>query len=130
MVLTHGIPPAFHDGYTVNRHRGSPEFIRSGKLRTHGTPYRESAAKGQLVVFKVVPVTGAAISGVIVDQFLCASLFPHPLSVSYGVDMLMLMCDTESIRGRKDQFSLNERKKSKIFHTFKRKGCGNTSKVR
>ena len=29
--------------------------------------------------YKVVPVTGAAILQVTVDQLMCASLFPHPL---------------------------------------------------
>ena len=50
LVLTHGIPPAFRDSvhlsYTVNRHRVSPEFIRSRKLRTDGVHCRESAGTG------------------------------------------------------------------------------------
>ena len=40
----------------------------------------ESASSGP-VVLKVVPEAGAAFSGIIVDHFLCASLFPHPPSV-------------------------------------------------
>ena len=32
------------------------------------------------VVLEVVPVTDAAFSGIIKDQLVCASLFPHPLS--------------------------------------------------
>ena len=81
MVLIHGIPPAFRDGvqfYTANHHWSSAEFCRITQVRTDGVHCRESAGTG-LVVLNVVPVTGATCSGVIMDQFLCASLFPHPV---------------------------------------------------
>ena len=32
-------------------------------------------------VLKVIPVTGAAFSGVTMDQLRCASIFPHPLII-------------------------------------------------
>ena len=41
---------------------------------------RESAGTGP-VVLKVVPVTGAAFSIIIMDLLMCAPLFPHPLLV-------------------------------------------------
>ena len=50
-------------------------------LRTDGVHCRESAGTGAAVVLKVVPVTGVTFSGVTMDQFLCASFFPHPLLV-------------------------------------------------
>ena len=31
------------------------------------------------VVLKVVPLTGAAFSGITIDQLLCAFIFPHSL---------------------------------------------------
>ena len=81
MVLTHEIPPAFHDGvhiYTVNRHRVSSEFIGSRS----GVPMAsiaESPPGTVPLVLKVVRVTGAAFSDIIIYHFLCASLSPHPL---------------------------------------------------
>ena len=36
------------------------------------------------VFLKVVPVEGAAILQVTMDQLICASLFPHPLLVGSG----------------------------------------------
>ena len=66
-------------------------------MRTDGVHCRE-AAGARPAVLKVVPVTGAAFSGITMDQLLCASLFPHPL--------LMMVCsghddrsDSESIEG-------------------------------
>ena len=59
---------------------GSARVYRVTQLRTDGVHCRESAGTGP-VVFKVVPVTGAAILQVIMDQLMCASLFPHPLLV-------------------------------------------------
>ena len=47
------------------------------------TYYRESAGTGPLAL-KIVPVMGAAFSGITMDQFLCASLFPHLLMVCSG----------------------------------------------
>ena len=52
-------------------------------MRTYGVHCRESAGT-QPLVLKVVPVTGAAFSGIIMDHFICASLFPHPLLVGGG----------------------------------------------
>ena len=49
-------------------------------MRTDGVHCRESAGSGPEAL-KAVPVTGAAFSGITMDQFLCASLFPHPLLV-------------------------------------------------
>ena len=48
------------------------------KLRTDGVHCREAAGTGP-VVLKVVLVTGAAFSGITMDRFFYASLFPHPL---------------------------------------------------
>ena len=47
--------------------------------QTDGVYCREFAGTGSSVVLKVVPVTGAAFSGVTMDKCLCASLFAHPL---------------------------------------------------
>ena len=66
--------------YTAIRHRVSSEFIRSLiQLRTDGVHFRESAGTGGPVVLKVVSVTGAAISGFTMDQFIDVGLyFPTP----------------------------------------------------
>ena len=48
------------------------------QLRTDGIHCRE-AAGARPVVLKAVSVTGAAFSGITMEYFLCASLFPHPL---------------------------------------------------
>ena len=53
------------------------------------------------VVLKVVPIMGAAFSGITMNQFVCASLFPHPLLLNttgtedrghryreFGIDLL------------------------------------------
>ena len=82
--------------YTANLHRVNPEFYQVTQLRTDGVYYRESAGTGPPVVLKVVRVTGAAYSGITMNQLICASIFPHPLSVCNGHDD---MCDTESIGG-------------------------------
>ena len=86
LVLAYGIPPAFCGGvhlfiYTANRHWVSPEFYQVTQLRTDGVHCRESAGRGP-VVLGVVPVTGAAFSGITMDQLMCASFFPQPLFVS------------------------------------------------
>ena len=47
--------------YTANRHRVSPEFIRSRNCVPMAFTTRESAGSGPLVV-KVIPVTGAAFA--------------------------------------------------------------------
>ena len=59
---------------------------------------RESARAGS-VVLKVARVTGAAFSGIAMDQFLCVSLLPYPLLVQYVV--YTIMCDAESVGMRK-----------------------------
>ena len=68
-----------------DRHTPSSQsrVYRVTQLRTDGVHCRESAGTGP-VNLKVVPVTGAAILQVIMDQSMCASLFPHPLLVWSG----------------------------------------------
>ena len=63
----------------LNRHTptGQSRVYRVTQLRTGGVHCRKSAGTGP-VVLKVVPVTGAAILQVTMDQLVCASLFPHP----------------------------------------------------
>ena len=72
------------------------------QLRTDGVHCRESASAGPIVL-KVVRVTGAAFSGIAMDQLMCASLFPHPLLYCYVLiaDMMTCYCviSTESIGG-------------------------------
>ena len=57
-----------------------PRVDQVPQLRTDGIHCRESAGTGPAVL-KVVPATGAAFSGITMDQLMCASLFPHPLMV-------------------------------------------------
>ena len=59
---------------------GQCQLYRVTLLRTNDIHCRESAGTGP-VNLKVVPVTGAAISQVTMDQLICASHFPHPLLV-------------------------------------------------
>ena len=58
----------------------------------------ESQSAGtEPVVLKVVPVTGAAILQVTVDQLMCASLFPHPLYCCWyeiGIMLKEVRCST------------------------------------
>ena len=68
LVLTHGISPAFSDGFHLfipSTAIGSvPSLYQvSHILRTDGVHCREFASTGP-VVLKVVPVTGAAFSGI------------------------------------------------------------------
>ena len=81
-MLTHGIPPDFRAASIIylNRHTplGQSRVYRVTQLRTNGVHCRKSAGTGP-VVLKVVPVTGAAILQVNMDQLMCASLFPHGL---------------------------------------------------
>ena len=60
-------------------------------LRTDGVHCRVSAGTEPVVLKVIFRVTGADFSGITMDQFFCASLFPHPLLYWYIVDM----CDTE-----------------------------------
>ena len=53
------------------------------QLRTDGVHRRESTGKEPLFL-KVVPVTGAAILQVTMDQLMCASCFSHPLLIWSG----------------------------------------------
>ena len=57
---------------------GQSRVYRVTRLRTDSVHCRESVRTGP-VVLKVVPVTGAVILQVTMDQLMCASLFPHPL---------------------------------------------------
>ena len=56
------------------------------QLRTDGVHCRESAGTGS-VVLNVVPVTGAAFSGITIDQLVCAYPSPRLLIVFTVVDM-------------------------------------------
>ena len=81
--LPHEIPPdipARRLFIYLNCHTPSGQFRvnRITQLRTDDVDCRESAGTGP-VVLKVVPVTGAAILQVTMDQLMCVSLFPHPL---------------------------------------------------
>ena len=69
--------------HTVNRHPVSPKLARVAQLRSDGVHRQEFAAKGP-VILKLVRVTGATFSGIMMDPFLCASLLPHPLLVRSG----------------------------------------------
>ena len=57
---------------------GQSRVYQVRQLRIDGVHCRESSGSVS-VVLKVVPVTGAAFSGITMDQIMCASLFPHPL---------------------------------------------------
>ena len=81
----HGIPPDFRGGvhlFILNRHTpsGQSRVYRVTQLRNDGVHCRESAGTGP-VNLKVVPVTGAAILQVAMDESMCATLFLHPLQV-------------------------------------------------
>ena len=70
----------------------------------HNNRARLTSAGTGAVVLKVVPVMGAAFSGIIRDHFLCASLFPLPPLILYSghVRYSILYCSvqcTESIGG-------------------------------
>ena len=76
------LPHAFGDGVHLYREppSGQSQLLRVTQLRTDGVHCRESAGAGP-VVPKVVRATGAAFSGIAMEIFLWASLFPHPLLV-------------------------------------------------
>ena len=59
---------------------GQSRVNRVTQLRTDGVHCPESADTGP-VALKVVPVTGAAILQVTMDQLMYAYIFPHPLLV-------------------------------------------------
>ena len=81
--LFRGFLPLFSTASTCNRQppSGQSRVYRITQSRTDGVHCRESTSTGPLVL-KVVRVTGAAVSGFSPwTNFLCASLFPHPLMV-------------------------------------------------
>ena len=69
--------------FYLNHHHtpsGQSRVYRDTQLRTDVVHRREPAGTGP-VVLEVVPVTGAAILQVTMDQLMWTSLFPHPLLV-------------------------------------------------
>ena len=84
LVLTHGIPPDFRAAsiylYKPPYAIGSVPSLSGDAIAYRCVHYRESAGIGPANL-KVVPVTGAAILQVTMDQLMCASLFPHLLMV-------------------------------------------------
>ena len=63
--------------YPANSYRVSPEFYQVTQLRTNGVHCRESAGTRRVDV-KVIPVTGAASSGLTMDASTCGISFPTP----------------------------------------------------
>ena len=89
LVLTKKIPPVFRDGvylFVLSTAMGSvPSLNQVTHLRTDGIHCRESGGTGP-VVLRVVPVTGAAFSGITTDQLMCASrLFSHTIDVTVDI---------------------------------------------
>ena len=78
-----GIPQLSARGVMVHINRqppsGQSRRDRATKLRADGVRCRVCTGTGPEVP-KVVLVTGAAFSGFTMDQLMCASLFPHPLT--------------------------------------------------
>ena len=95
LVPTHGTPPDFRGAsiYLLNRHTpsGQSRVSQVTQLRTNGARCREPAGTGP-VVLKVVPVTGASILQVTMDQFMCTS-FQHPLT-RYKLEHLKMSTGT------------------------------------
>ena len=79
---------------------GQSRVYRVTQFRADGIHCRESSGTAPIVL-KVARVTGAALSGITTDQFICSSHFPNPplllapvcLHNGHG------MCDPESIGG-------------------------------
>ena len=67
-------PPGRPASYSQYSHLNLLTCLLSGLDVIH---YRESAGTG-LAASKVVPVTGASFSGITMDHFSCAALFPRP----------------------------------------------------
>ena len=63
--------------------RSVPSLYQGTHLRTDCAHCKESTGTRPEIP-KVVPGTDAAFSGTTVNDFLCASLFPRPLSVCSG----------------------------------------------
>ena len=79
-MLTHRIPPDLHGGihlfippYAIGL---VPSLSGHAITFTNGVHCRESAGTGP-VVLKIVPATGAAFSGITMDQLIRATLFFH-----------------------------------------------------
>ena len=83
---------------------GQPRVHQVTHLRTDGVYCRESAGtEPVLLVLKVVPVMGAAFSGIPMDQFLCVSLFPGPLlrpgtGTIYSIGIIQWTCATLKVK--------------------------------
>ena len=94
--------PATASNFTPSTAIGSVPSYQVMQLRNDGVHCRESPGTGP-VFLKIVPVTGAAFSGIAMDQFWFASLFSPQLlvciTVLITVDIMMLMCDTKSVGG-------------------------------
>ena len=74
----HEIPPTFRDGFY--RHgSGQSRVYQVTQLRTEGVSCRESAGT-RPVVLNIESVTGAALSGITMDRFLCTYYFPMAYS--------------------------------------------------
>ena len=86
----------------IYSYRQSPlsqsRVCQATQLRTDGVYCREPASTGPVALNKVVPVAGAAVSGITMDRFLCASLFPYPLIVC-TFNIIAKMCHRENIEG-------------------------------
>ena len=81
-MLTHGIPLAFRGGvhlFIRQPPSGHSRVYRIAQLRADGVHWQESAGAVP-VVLKVVPVTGAPFSGIIMDGPINVRLdFPTPI---------------------------------------------------
>ena len=90
-MLTHRILPDFRGGFhlfMLSLAIGPvPSFIRSRNCVRMA--FTAEVRREGPVIFKVVPGTGAALSGISMEQLWCASLFPHPLLVcSTGIHQM------------------------------------------
>ena len=87
------------------------------QLRTDGAHCRESVGTGP-VVLKVVPVTGAAISQVTMDQLnqsICAPLFPHPhVESTGGMKTKQKQNKTKTTKRKEQYFIMQEDKVTKL----------------
>ena len=106
-MLTHGNSPTSRDGGVEiypQPPSGQSRVYRVAQMRTDGVHCQESAGTVVPVVLKVVPVNGASLSGVTIDQpFLCTSLFPYyPLLVCTGHDGMMT-CGKQKVSERGGQ---------------------------
>ena len=73
-----------------------PQIYRVKQLRPDGVHCQESAGTGPVNLKIVVPVMGAAILQVTMDQLMCAALFLHPLgTIMHHHVMAMAMAGSE-----------------------------------